>query len=111
MDISKLPKIKIDPKLCPRDYFAQETAHLIAIGVKKGPGVGTDIEGIYEGRLYFEDKVTLKSVMADLKLIGVATVVECDLTRIVIYKTAQASLLYYYLKGRNIDCQGVFKLN
>lgn len=108
MDISKLKKIKINSKLTPKAYFEQENEHLISIGLKKSAGIGFHIEGIHEGRLYFKDKETLKLVMADLKKIGIYPVIECDLTRIVAYKTVHASILYYYLKGRDIDCQGVF---
>ena len=108
MDISKLTKIKIAPKLTPRAYFEIENAHMVNLGLKNPcGGIGLKVEGIYEGRLYFENKDILKSVMSDLKKLDVVTIIECALTRIVIYKREQASILRYYLKGRNIDCQGV----
>lgn len=108
MDISKLKKIKIDHKLVPRDYFQKEYEHLKSLGLKNSPGVSLDVDGVHEGRLYFDNKDILQSVMSDLKKLGVVPVIECQLTRIVIYKTDQASILYYYLKGREVSCQGVF---
>lgn len=103
------PAKTISTKLCPRDYFNEEDNHLMEIGVKKSPGIINDVEGISVGRLYFDSKESLQETMIDLKKINVLPVVKCGLTRIVIYSPDNGTLLYYYLKGKNIDCQGIFR--
>lgn len=112
LDPKKYPAKTISNKLCPRDYFIEEDKHLNAIGVKSGAGINiqTPVPGVYEGRLYFDDKATLSKCMKDLKKINVIPVIICGLTRIVLYTEDSASLLYFYLKGRNIHHQGVFSL-
>lgn len=108
-DPKKYPCKEIPKNLFPRDYTEAETNHLIEIGVRKGPGIVNDVPGINVGHLYFEDKTVLAETMKDLRKINVLPVVKCSLTRIVIYSPENGSLLYYYLKGKNIDCQGVHK--
>lgn len=105
----KYPCKTISDKLCPRDYFDEENNHLIEIGAKKGTGVINDVPGINVGRLYFEDRKVLSETMKDLRKINVLPVVKCNLTRIVIYPPENGSLLCYYLKGKNISYQGIFK--
>jgi len=103
-------KVKtISTKLLPSDYFTEEDNHLCEIGIRTKPGTNWNAPGVYEGRLYFEDKDTLKTAMEDLKKIGVMPVIKCGLTRIVVYNKNIARLLYYYIKGRNIDAQGLHK--
>ncbi len=105
--MKKYPVKTIPPKLSPRDYFNEEDKHLVEIGVRIKRGARTNVPGICEGRLYFENKEILKAVMEDLKQLGVFPVIKCGLTRIVIYNVKQFNLLRFYLKGRNIDCQGI----
>lgn len=111
LDPKKYPCKTISKKLCPRDYFEEENKHLNEIGAKSGTGVNiqTPIPGVYEGRLYFDDNETLKSAMQDLKMINVIPVIKCGLTRIVLYTEESSSLLYFYIKGRGIDAQGIFR--
>lgn len=108
-DPKKYPCKEISKNLFPRDYIEAETNHLIEIGVRKGRGIVNDVPGIYVGRLYFEDKTVLADTMKDLHKINILPVVKCNLTRIVIYSPEKGSLLYYYLKGKNIDFQGVHR--
>ncbi len=108
-DSKKYPCKEISKNLCPRDYFEAETNHLIEIGVRKGRGIVNDVPGIYVGRLYFDDKKILSETIKDLRKINVLVVVKHNLTRIIIYPPDNGSLLYWYLKGKNIDCQGIFK--
>lgn len=105
----KIYKVKtLSSKLCPRDYFEEEDKYLCEIGVRTKPNSNHNAPGIYEGRLYFSDKETLKSTMDDLKKIKVYPVIKSGLTRIVVFEQEVAQLLYFYIKGRGIDAQGIF---
>ncbi len=107
--MKKYKALTISTKLCPREYFDEEYRYLHEIGVRTSPDSPHCTSGIYEGRLYFDDKETLKAAMEDLKRIGVQTVIKCGLMRIVVYEKENARLLYYYIKGMGVDAQGIFK--
>lgn len=109
MYMKKYKSITISIKLCPRDYFIEEDSHLCAIGVRTEPGTNHNAHNIYEARLYFSDKETLKIAMVDLKMIGVQVVIKCGLTRIVVFEKENARLLYYYIKGIGVSAQGIFR--
>jgi hypothetical protein len=109
LEPKKYPIKEISWKLVPRDYFIEEDKHLVEIGVRIKQNTNINAEGIYEGRLYFDNKQTLNDTIKDLKTIGVIPVIRCGLTRIIIYTAEQSRLLYYYIKGREIDSQGILK--
>lgn len=108
--MKKYKALTISTKLCPRDYYEEEDRYLCEIGVRTARNTNNNASGIYEGRLYFDDKETLKVAMEDLKKIGVQTVIKCGLTRIVVYENENARLLYYYIKGMGVDAQGVCRM-
>ena len=107
--MKKFKSITISTKLCPRDYFIEEDRYLCEIGVRTKPNTNHNAPNIYEGRLYFSDKETLKAAMEDLKRIEVQPVIKCGLTRIVVFEKENARLMYYYIKGIGVQAQGIFR--
>lgn len=111
-DISKIKLKKISDKLLPTDWFAAEDKYLTEIGVRTALGKNLKAPNINEARLYLQDldKKQLKEILSDLKSFNVyPAIMNNSGTIICIYHDSSANVLFYYCKGRNLDCQGVFR--
>lgn len=111
-DISKIKVKKISDKLVPRDWFLAEDEYLTEIGVRTKLGTKWKAPNINELRLYLNefDKKEQKEILKDLKSINVyPAIMSSSGTAICIYHDSSANVLFYYCKGRNLDCQGLHK--
>lgn len=111
-DISKIKVKKISDKLVPRDRYLAEDEYLTEIGVRSKLGTNWNAPGIHYLRLYLKklDKKEQKEILKDLKFMNVyAAIMINSGTAICIYHDSSANILFYYCKGRELDCQGVFK--
>lgn len=111
-DISKIKVKRLSDKLVPRDWFLAEDEYLTEIGVRTKIGTNWKAPNINEARLYLGnfDKKEQKEILNDLKYFNVYPAIWSNSgTAICIYHDSSANVLYYYCKGRNLDCQGVHK--
>lgn len=112
VDISKIKVKKLSDKLVPRDWFIAEDEYLTEIGVRTKLGTKMKAPNINELRLYLEelDKKEQKEILKDLKFINVYPAIMSNSgTVICIYHDYSANVLFYYCKGRKLECQGLFK--
>lgn len=113
-DISKIKVKKLSDKLVPRDRFLAEDEYLTEIGVRVKLGTKTKVPNIHELRLYLQevDKNERKEIINDLKSINVYPAIMSDSWNVIcIYHCLSANILFYYCKGRKLDCQGLFKIS
>ncbi|MBD8081104.1 hypothetical protein [Chryseobacterium caseinilyticum] len=113
-DIAKIkPKILSD-KLVPRDWFIAEDEYLTEIGVRTKLGTNWKAPSINELRLYLSelDKKEQREILNDLKTINVYPAIKSNSgTVICIYHDSSANILFYYCRGRKLDCQGLHRKN
>lgn len=111
-EISKIKVKKLSDKLVPRDWFLAEDEYLTEIGVRTKLGTGWNAPNINELRLYLHelDKKEQKEIIIDLKSFGVyPAIMNNSGTVICIYHDSSANVLFYYCRGRKLDCQGLHK--
>ncbi|REC40517.1 hypothetical protein [Chryseobacterium sp. 5_R23647] len=111
-DIAKIKVKKLSDKLVPRDWFIAEDEYLTEIGVRTKLGTNLKAPNINELRLYLNelDKNEQREILKDLKSINVyPAILSNSGTAICIYHDSSANVLFYYCKGRKLDCQGLHK--
>jgi hypothetical protein len=111
-DISEIKIKTLSDKLVPRDWFIAEDEYLTEIGVRTKLGTNWKAPCINELRLYLGevDKKERDEIINDLKSINVYPAIMSNSgTFICIYHDLSANILFYYCKGRKLDCQGLFK--
>lgn len=113
-DIAKIKAKIISDKLVPRDWFIAEDEYLTEIGVRTKLGTNWNAPNINELRLYLSelDKKEQREILNDLKTINVYPAIKSNSgTVICIYHDSSANILFYYCRGRKLDCQGLHRKN